>query len=65
MQFGRRLYNWQQVFGVLVLAGAMCLWFTLMFQPSMRMAGAAAFASWLGGRLWMVGTKLAEHQRGQ
>ncbi len=60
MNFLRRILNWQQSFGVFMLANAALLALLWFFQPSLQMAAFAGFSLWMGWRFWTVGSALTK-----
>jgi hypothetical protein len=59
MHFNRRLENWQQAFGVVMLANAALFVMLFAIRPMLGLVAYGAFSLWIGWRLWTVGSARA------
>jgi hypothetical protein len=57
VRINRRINNWKQAVGVVMLCNAALIGVFCIANPTLQLVGTGCFSLWLGIRLWIVGSK--------
>ena len=63
MRINRRIENWKQAMGVVMLCNAALFAAICVADPSLELVGFGCFSLWMGVRLWTIGSKPAPAPR--